>query len=707
MKNAEKKCRKIRSGVIPFSPEAAKWIRRLQVYRSLLGFYNGNGKNRGNLRRAAHRAGIPDPFRLSAEDIRTRMKICQDHCKFYKTNGKPTRRQYLQERARQAKERGEEKAEIEILGIIKRERERAFWRQVKYVMKKQSGGSVKVVQVEDEEGEIVEFTSQAEVQEAIWSNIHRRRFYLAEEAPICNFPLREEFGYNADTEAGEAVLEGRYPFGEEVEQQTREILEEVACTRAIVPKNSVDDIIRAGCWGGFWNKAREETSSSESGLTFSHYKAGARSAVITHFHATKATVAIKMGIGLERWSRGLSVMLQKVPGCHLISKLRSILLMEADFNCANKIIYGSRMLDNVRRYGFMPDEIFSERNRTAEEGSLSKVLFYDVVRQSRLSAGISSVDADNCYDRVSHAIASLVFRSFGVSQEATGAMLQTIQDMKFFLRTAFGDSSDFAGALAEVKTQGLCQGNGAAPAGWAVVSITILNAHKRKGHGAKFLCPISLVRSDLSAILYVDDTDVIHLDMTKDEDKLETLQCLQESVFNWGKLLIATGGSLKPSKCFFHLISFSWKPDGGWVYDKNEEEEELTLEIPLPDGSSAVIEHCGVEEAHKTLGVVTCPSGNSGPAIARMKEVAKGWIDQATSAKLARRKFWMLMTRQFWPKVGYGIGAISANYMELAECLMRQYYDLVPLGGGQAFSESDGSTIRWRFLWRRVPASRD
>jgi hypothetical protein len=36
MKNAEKRCRRIKSGVIPFSPEAAKWIRRLQVYRSLL-----------------------------------------------------------------------------------------------------------------------------------------------------------------------------------------------------------------------------------------------------------------------------------------------------------------------------------------------------------------------------------------------------------------------------------------------------------------------------------------------------------------------------------------------------------------------------------------------------------------------------------------------------------------------------------------------
>ena len=74
--------------------------------------------------------------------------------------------------------------------------------------------------------------------------------------------------------------------------------------------------------------------------------------------------------------------------------------MEADFNCVNKIIYGNRMLTNVRKFGLMPDEIFSERNRTAEEGSLTKVLFYDITRQSRLVAGISSVDADNCYDRV-------------------------------------------------------------------------------------------------------------------------------------------------------------------------------------------------------------------------------------------------------------------------------------------------------------------
>ena len=42
-------------------------------------------------------------------------------------------------------------------------------------------------------------------------------------------------------------------------------------------------------------------------------------------------------------------MLEKKLGCTLLAKLRAILLMEADFNHSNKEIFGSRMLDNVRK----------------------------------------------------------------------------------------------------------------------------------------------------------------------------------------------------------------------------------------------------------------------------------------------------------------------------------------------------------------------
>ncbi len=138
-------------------------------------------------------------------------------------------------------------------------------------------------------------------------------------------------------------------------------------------------------------------------------------------------------------------MLEKIPGCQLINKLRLILLMEADFNRINKILFGIQMLNMVRLHGFMLDEIFSECNRTAEEGTLSKVLFYGMVRQTRSAVGISSMDADNCYDRVSHAITSLVFRSFGVSKEATGAMLKTIQEMIFFSEPPLGTPKTLLG----------------------------------------------------------------------------------------------------------------------------------------------------------------------------------------------------------------------------------------------------------------------
>ncbi len=61
-------------------------------------------------------------------------------------------------------------------------------------------------------------------------------------------------------------------------------------------------------------------------------------------------------------------MLEKLFGCALITKLRSILLMEADFNSTNKIIYGQRMLQVIRNYRLMPEEIYSEKNCLAEDG---------------------------------------------------------------------------------------------------------------------------------------------------------------------------------------------------------------------------------------------------------------------------------------------------------------------------------------------------
>ena len=97
-----------------------------------------------------------------------------------------------------------------------------------------------------------------------------------------------------------------------------------------------------------------------------------------------------------------------------------------------------------------------------------------------MSAGVASVVAANCYVSGAHTIASLTCHAFGVPAEAVHLILTALENMKYYPRTAYGDSKNFRGYTIAVKFQGLCQGNGANPAGWAVINIVVLGAHKKK-----------------------------------------------------------------------------------------------------------------------------------------------------------------------------------------------------------------------------------
>jgi hypothetical protein len=188
------------------------------------------------------------------------------------------------------------------------------------------------------------------------------------------------------------------------------------------------------------------------------------------------------------------------------------------------------MLSNVRKYKLMPEEVYSKRNCLADDGTLSKILCYDIDRQLRWPAGLASVNADNCYDRICHPMASMIFQAFGVPMPAIKSMLSTIQDMKFSLRTGYGNSAGYAGSadntsMDPIKTQGMCQGKGALPAAWTVTSIPMIAVQRNKGHGTHFKAPITNKEGQLIGGLFVDDTDLFHLDM-------QEVECVQEAHVN-------------------------------------------------------------------------------------------------------------------------------------------------------------------------------
>jgi hypothetical protein len=133
MRRAEKICRKIKCCRIPFSPEAALWIRRVQVYYSIIQYHKGKIKNRGNLKRAARRCNIADPLTTPIKEIVLQLEACKKECTFYRKHGKRFRRKHLEERKRAAKENNDEEAFASISAIIQREHQRDFWRRLNFV----------------------------------------------------------------------------------------------------------------------------------------------------------------------------------------------------------------------------------------------------------------------------------------------------------------------------------------------------------------------------------------------------------------------------------------------------------------------------------------------------------------------------------------------------------------------------------------------
>ncbi len=238
----------------------------------------------------------------------------------------------------------------------------------------------------------------------------------------------------------------------------------------------------------------------------------------------------------------------------------------------------------------------------------------------------------------------------------------------------------FAGSGISIKTQGLTQCNGASPAGWAVISICILGAHGKKVHGAKFYCRITNLQQHLSAILYVDDTNLLHINLSKDESVDKVHVAIQDSVNSWGNLLIATGSPLQPSKCFYSIIWFEWK-NGVWMYANNSLRGGFGISVPLPGGNRAAIDHKSVNHAEKTLGAMTSPDGNSGGNIRLMQEKAQQWINAIRNSHLLCRNIWFPLKVQFWPQIRYSLCSSTASFDELDRALHWQYYQILPLGG--------------------------
>ena len=82
-------------------------------------------------------------------------------------------------------------------------------------------------------------------------------------------------------------------------------------------------------------------------------------------------------------------------------------------------------------------------------------------------------------------VAGISLRAWGVPQPAINILLETMETMRFFLCTGFGESKQSYGGTHGQQLAGYGQGNAALGPGFTALSSLIVKAYLRKGHGAQ------------------------------------------------------------------------------------------------------------------------------------------------------------------------------------------------------------------------------
>ena len=286
-----------------------------------------------------------------------------------------------------------------------------------------------------------------------------------------------------------------------------------------------------------------------SGLHFGMFKAQATIPELAELDASMRSLAYTTGFSYRRWKRGLDVQLLKRSNDYRAEKLRTILLLEADFNMNNKVMGADAMRSGERRRLHTRDNYGGRKYLRSVEVNMNQLLTYNSLWGRRGRAIIMSNDAKGCYDRIAHIVVNLALHRFGIPKPALRSMLATIQAMTHHIRTAFGDSAgSYGNDPNDPPPAGILQGNGAGTAGWAAIAAVLVQEMRNAGFGFSDWTLIRDRAFTITCFAFVDDTDLIH---ANNDPTVSTAQLIQEAqaASTYGKaFFVRLEGPLLPKK---------------------------------------------------------------------------------------------------------------------------------------------------------------
>jgi len=372
MRYAEKRCRRLRMGLLAYSPTLMLLRHRQTLWSLVCKKKSGGSASVSRIQRLARRCDVDRPLSVSLRAAQENFSAAQSEYFRLKPQSMALREDYL--RARLADPFLSDEMHLAAQRQLALEKQCNDFRLIRHTL----GGSPmqSVHQVETTQGSDTILHASRAAMEYQLRTAFEKHFQLAAHTPLLQEPLASQLGSFGDSAAAESVLNGSFVCPPEVDAFTRHFLQTLQRPRAhsqISLEISCDDFI------SYWHRARERTSSSLSGAHFGHYKAAASSLFLAEIHALMTQLPYTVAYTPRRWQAGLQVVLQKKAGVIHVDRLRAILLFEGDFNFGNKVLFGRRMTDSALRQSLVPFECFgSVPGKRATQVSLARCWIADL-----------------------------------------------------------------------------------------------------------------------------------------------------------------------------------------------------------------------------------------------------------------------------------------------------------------------------------------
>ncbi len=333
--HSELNCTKFKSCHIEWSPEVGFWLAWHWLLACVKLYVAGLGTpDPCNLIRDCLRSHLFDPRSVSHSNVMIQIEIARQKLSELAKDAPALHHQHLLGLRKAADDRGDSACSTIILEILTHEQERKKWHRINYTTRPPQGGNPLAVRVQS--GPIV---TTYDTKTEVVGHTSDHLFQLAYSAPCYCGQIFNNLGFMSDTECSQQILEGMYEYPPDTNIWTKKILQEAQHTFSRMSSAEIPTTISTVDFQQYWKRVDERTSSSFSGVTFSHYKAEASHLMLSAMHAVYLTACMRRSIPLARWGIGLTVLLEMIVGNNFIHKLRAICLLKADFDWINKIIF--------------------------------------------------------------------------------------------------------------------------------------------------------------------------------------------------------------------------------------------------------------------------------------------------------------------------------------------------------------------------------